>query len=177
MHHPSGDCIKTGIRAFNPLFAGRSCTGMRVNRGKGGNTDTSARWEDFWVASGLSTEGEGRSEEPRELPARREAQDPRPSTAVSVPRCHHPTLGASHAVIPDLLPLLKARWSSAAICPCHVRINPSFALPSADFQAPSRALLPLARGARLRRKNEATSPRASDRSGRVETLPRRLLLS
>lgn len=95
MHHPSGDCIKTGIRAFNPLFAGRSCTGMRVNRGKGGNTDTSARWEDFWVASGLSTEGEGRSEEPRELPARREAQDPRPSTAVSVPRCHHPTLGAS----------------------------------------------------------------------------------
>lgn len=62
MHHPSGDCIKTGIRAFNPLFGGRSCTGMRVNNKKGGNTDTSAGWEDFWVASGLSIEGEGSSQ-------------------------------------------------------------------------------------------------------------------
>lgn len=59
MHHLSGDCIRAGIRAFQPLFGGRSCTGMRVNREKGGNTDTSAGRKDFWVASGLSTEGDG----------------------------------------------------------------------------------------------------------------------
>lgn len=40
-----------------------------------------------------------------------------PSRAVTIPCCEHP---ASHAVIPDLLPLLKARRSSAAICPSHV---------------------------------------------------------
>lgn len=62
MHHPSGDRIKAGIRAFQPLFGGRSCTGMRVNREKDGNTDTLAGWKDFWVASGLSTEGEGSSQ-------------------------------------------------------------------------------------------------------------------
>lgn len=60
MHHPSGDCTKAGSKEpFNPLFGGRSCTGMRVNREKGGNTDTSAGWKYFWVASGLSVEGEG----------------------------------------------------------------------------------------------------------------------
>lgn len=58
MHHPSGDCIKAGIRALQPTVGGRSCTGMRENREKGGNTDTSAGWKN-WVASGLPTEGEG----------------------------------------------------------------------------------------------------------------------
>lgn len=62
MHHPSGDSIKAGIRAFQPLFGGRSCTGMRVNREKDGNTDTLAGWKDFWVASGLPMEGEGSSQ-------------------------------------------------------------------------------------------------------------------
>lgn len=63
MHHPSGDCTKAGSKEpFNPLFGGRSCTGMRVNREKGGNTDTSAGWKYFWVASGLSVEGEGSSQ-------------------------------------------------------------------------------------------------------------------
>lgn len=63
MHHPSGDCTKAGSKEpFNPLFGGRSCTWMRVNREKGGNTDTSAGWKYFWVASGLSVEGEGSSQ-------------------------------------------------------------------------------------------------------------------
>lgn len=35
---------------------------MRVNREKDGNTDTLAGRKDFWVASGLSTEGEGSSQ-------------------------------------------------------------------------------------------------------------------
>lgn len=35
---------------------------MRESREKGGNTDTLVGWKDFWVASGLSMEGEGSSQ-------------------------------------------------------------------------------------------------------------------
>lgn len=97
---------------------------MRENREKGGNTDTSAGWKNLWVASGLSTEAEGSCQpggrhrihvpgQPRASPCHHPTLLS-PSHAGTIPCREHP---ASHAVIPDLLPLLKARRSSAAICP------------------------------------------------------------
>lgn len=81
---------------------------MRENREKGGNTDTSAGWKNFWVASGLSTEAEGSCQPGGRLRIHvGGSQDSREHPPVTIPRCcHHPTLAPSRAVsIPHPTPL------------------------------------------------------------------------